>query len=427
MKSALITVAILSGILGGFWMFDRPAPGPRADPEKVFVEKVEEMRQAKEKVEDSADGSPRDLAELVALVDDPNAALGERSSAIRKIATSGREDMVPVIKRALADKNEEVREWAILGIADSYDEDPLREAKTSARFKEELFDLVAAHLRHNLDREKMSIIDRFDIPRQRAIQVLPRMNLAKAAALLQQPDILRLSSPDFLNILGTLSDAAIPLTLKLDGLLEEFHAKAVGGEYYAQEVYGELLRAAATQKHPLTRERIHDALASADYTPVAEKAAEAQWILLGLSPTLDTDIMIQADKMGDDRLETPLRHYVIVSEYHYDSINGGLSQYFLNPFSDDVRINLVALKEMGADVDVHNITQAMRLLGPDGPPTDHATRKELMHANDNRLLRQIDNIEIPDTVTQKHDTIVHAKLYLARHAEACKKLPRSYP
>lgn len=429
MKSALITVAILFGILGGVWMFDRPAPGSGADPEKVFVEKVEEMRQAQERVEDSADGSPGDLAELVALVDDPRAALGERSSAVRKIATSGRDDMVPVIKRALAGKDKELREWAILGIADSFDEDPFREAKTSERLKEELFDLVAAHLQHHLEREKMSVIERFDIPRHRAIQVLPRMNLAKAAVLLQRPDILRVDSPDFLNLLETLSDAAIPLTLKLDGLLEEFHTKALGGEHHAQDVYGELLRAAATQKHAQAVERIQEALTSPDDLPVAENAAEAQWILLGLSPTLDTDIRIQADKMGADKLETPLRHYVIVRNYYDDSQASGLGEYFLSPFFDDIRTNVIALKEMGADMDAYRITQAMELFGANGPPADRAKRREMMEANDRRLLHLIDQVEAPGSIafTQKYNAIVHAKLYLARHVEICKKLPRNYP
>lgn len=428
MRTALITIAIVLAGLGAVVVFDRrstTSSHPAQSLEAELLQKVEARRQAAEKVQDVADNASPSLEELVALMSDRDPYV--RKESIREIAKTGRADMIPVIKRAFADKDKDVPRAALLGIGDSFDEDPFRESKTAAAFKEDLFPLVAAAVSRDLEVGKASFAEETDHARRTAIQLLPRMDLTRAAELLQQPDLLRVTNPDFDEILAALSDAGIPVKIELNGLLEEFRAKARAGDHRARHIYGELLRAAATLKHSKIGEMIEEALGFTNDWTTPEKAAEAQWIVLGLSPTLDDDILIQAEKIGAGKLELPLQHYSVVTDYYYDASNGGCSQYFLNPGSENVRINLAALKAMGADADAYHIDHAMRLFGPDGPPTEQPRRQEMMYAHNNRLFDLIDKMEVPGHITQKYETIVYAKLYLARHVEACKKLPRSYP
>jgi hypothetical protein len=426
MKSALVTATIIMSLLGVIFVFERwpkrEIHQPQ-DPEEWFLAKIEEKRQAEESIQNTSADSPATISKLIQLMADTNSSV--RQEAIRELAKSGRAEVTSIVKQAFADEDEEVRAYAFYGVRASIEEDPFRDHKTSNQFKDELFDSVAALAvnDHMLGQKiEESVSDQMD--RQRAILLLPLLNAQKAGAFLQRPDLFRPTNPDFHHILQSLSDAGIPLTKSIDSYIAEFRSNALAEKYPFSYFYGQLLRAAATQKHPRTHELIHDALESFRDWTVPENAAEAKWIMLGLSPTLEDDILIHHERGGPEKLEKPLQSYLLVYEYYHDSMNGGLSQYFLNSYSNNVRQNVSALKEMGANCDVYVIEQAMKLFGANGPPVNQQQRREMMYANDSKLFDLIDAIEAPEGITQKYETIVHAKLYLSKHVEICKQVPR---
>lgn len=430
MKSTLITVAIFAAILGGVLLSERKTRTPVMDEAQLQADEdplqawVEEMRAEHHAIEQAAKHeaakSPKSIPELIEMASDPSYSV--REEAVRELAKSGREDVIPAMKRAFSDKEESVRNHALWGAGDALDEDAFRETKTSAAFKAAMFDLIATLVPYEQAEKPLSVGDEFT--RQCAIKLLPKLMPAKAAEYLQHPSIFHADNPDFDDILESLSNAGIPVNADLDKLLDDFRSKAQTGTYSVQCLYGELLRAAATQKHPRARELIQEVLTSFEGSDVADKAAEAQWILLGLSPTLDNDIFVLLDRAGPDKLAKPLQQYIIVTEYYDDAINGGHSQYFLNSFSNSVRANVIALNEMGAVLAAYEISTAMKLFGPKGPPVDQKKRREMMYANNSRLFDLIDGIKAPENIKQKYETNVHAKLYLAKFPEICKTMPR---
>jgi len=342
---------------------------------------------------------------------------------------SGREDVIPAMKQAFSDKEESVRRSVLSGVGHALDEDPLGETKTSAAFKAAMFDLIVTLVPHEPVKERRSVSD--DFTYADAIKLLPRLMRSKAREHLQHPSLFRADNRDLYVILESLSNAGVSVSVDLDKYLTDTRPKALADEHPYPYLYGQLLRASATQKHPRARELIQDALEVFDDWTVPENAAEAQWILLGLSPSLDNDIFAHLDRAGPDKLAKPLQQYVIVSEYFYDAMNGGLSQYFFNTSASSIRANVIALNEMGATGPADEIMAALKLFGPKGPPADHQKQREMMRANNSALFRLIDAVKVPEDVKQtpenvehKYETIVHAKLYLAKFPEICKAVPR---
>jgi hypothetical protein len=432
MKSALITAAIIIGIVGSILFFERKKTDdrlPEENPEKWLLEKIEEKREAEDVVQKVLADSPESISKLIQMASDPASAT--RSEAARELAKSGKTEVIEVIKKALSDKDDDVQDSALWGIRDAFAEDPFRDQKTSREFKEGLFDNVAALLKHDFvvgKFEEKHYGDNYN--REEAAILLPQMNKAKAAELLQTPEILRITNPDFDAILQALSDSGIPVNKDVSPWLDELRPKALAGEPPFQRFYGQLIRAAATQKHPKIHEIIQDGLNNfkdwrADNIP--ENAAEAQWIALGLSPTLDDDISIFVEIEGFDKLERPVQHYSAVSDYYYDGMNGGMSQYFLNSYSNRARLALEAVTAMDAVADAYALSEAMKKFGKDGPPLEQTARRALMYANNSRLFDVLDGIKVPESISQKYSAIIYAKLYPAKYVEVFKRIPRTHP
>ena len=343
---------------------------------------------------------------------------------IRSLAKAGKSESIGTIKKAFAHKDPGFRRAALLGIWDAFRDD--LGLKPSNAFKEELFNEVSSLIDHYFVLGRRSARGpSSESDRQLAIEILPKLNATKAAEFLQQPSVLRTSNPDFHVILQCLSDSGIELNQNIEAWLAEFRSKAMAGEHQYARCYGQLIRAAATQRQPNTKEIINDALENIRDSTVTENAAEAQWIMLGLSPTLDLDILADARKRGIECLDQPLQQYVLVHEYYCDAMNGGLSQYFYNTGSDNVRLVLEAVTAMDASEDVYILAEAIKLFGENGPPIDRLQRWGLMEANDRKLFDMLDSIRPPSNISQRFETIVYAKLYLAKYIECCERVPKS--
>ena len=189
MKSALITAAIIIGIVGSILFFERKKTDdrlPEENPEKWLLEKIEEKREAEDVVQKVLADSPESISKLIHMASDPASAT--RSEAARELAKSGKTEVIEVIKKALSDKDDDVQVSALWGIRDAFAEDPFRDQKTSREFKEGLFDNVAALLKHDFvvgKFEEKHYGDNYN--REEAAILLPQMNKAKAAKLLQTP------------------------------------------------------------------------------------------------------------------------------------------------------------------------------------------------------------------------------------------------
>lgn len=351
--------------------------------------------------------------------------LGYSAERIREIAKTGGAGAIDKVNAALGHKNPALARAALLGLQEAFENED--GAGWIVKQSESVFESASALVRHGFLLERISgRCTSTEEVRRLAIRILPKLSPTLAAEVLQEPSVLRTSNPDFHVILKVLSDHGIALEQSIDPYVTEIRSKALADEFPYPYFYGQLLRAAATQKHPLARELVQDALASFRTWPVSENAAEAMWILLDLSPRLENDILALAQRTGVENLPFPLQQYCAVFDYYHDAMNGGLSQFFYNPGSDHVHLVLEALHAMEANIDFYNVNTAMGLFGASGPPVDRVERWNVMEANDRTMFAQIDSIRAPEGVSQKFDAIVHAKLYLAKHVEICKLVPRTH-
>ena len=119
MKSVLITAAIIVGLVALVLVFDRKKTDDRLlkeNPEQWLLEKIKEKRQAEEEVKQVLADSPESISKLIQMASDPASAT--RNEAVRELAKSGRSEGVDVIKKALSDKDGDVRDSALWGIRD---------------------------------------------------------------------------------------------------------------------------------------------------------------------------------------------------------------------------------------------------------------------------------------------------------------------
>jgi hypothetical protein len=89
-------------------------------------------------------------------------------------------------------------------------------------------------------------------------------------------------------------------------------------------------------------------------------------------------VLAAEDRVGFAGLTPPQRHVRYVLEYHYESDNGGISQFFWNEQAELIRATPAALDAVGAPREAAVVRAGIRLFGRAGMDEDIERRRSYM-------------------------------------------------
>jgi HEAT repeat protein len=280
-----------------------------------------------------------------------------RGNAGLVLAKIGTVECVEPVKKALADREDRVREFTLGGLVEG-----MQSGRRNPDFLMPVFDAVTPTLKDQ---------HRYDW--QGPASVLAWIDMPKAAAILETPEFFTTGNPQLEDVLKALgmSGHKTPLAI-LKPLMQEL-APAAETNYRRACEFAAALRLYAHNPDADAEASLR-ALLNSPEDRVATGAGYALEDLAGV----DTESVI---KLGDNgRLAdmTPRqRYYYAVSEYHYEVCNGGHDQFFRNPSGDLYPYVLEGLRAMGARTKADIFEGALHAFGTfTKPALDQGARQE---------------------------------------------------
>lgn len=324
-------------------------------------------------------------------------SVATRARAARLLAAIGAPECVEPVRRALSDEEIDVRYMALtgFGIARHY-------KRHDPSFLAPLFDPVAACYRSG---ERKLV--------ENSVGVLLSIDTGRAMRLLLPSESSSLrSTPGLYSILQAANkDGTRFPQAFLRRLLAELDA-----EKDDHLVKGALI-ALATNPDAETERTLRAALESTNHD-IQEGGAEGLCILLGVGdPYTVTDQITRRSRLED--LPEPNRHVANVILYHYQHMNGGMSQYFANGYGNGLMGVLAGFEAMGDTHRAAYIREVASLFGPDGPQGDDPHHD--LSAKQKRKFEELDDRrdDAPDSI----DKVI--RLYAIKHPECFRPIPES--
>ncbi len=246
------------------------------------------------------------------------------------------------------------------------------------------------------------------------IELLPKLDPARAAIELTNPSTLRVNHPNLYELIQRLTRMRVALDDSVFDWLAVLRPCVAEGRRdvtgRSAMVYGQLLRAAAFKAHPKTAEWIDDLFQNRELVPVwpaLEGAAEAKAMLAGLSMDLREDIRQRVESNGLDGLSPAERHFAAVMDYSFHTELYGLGDYVLNSSMCDQALE--GLAAMGENYVRPRLERALELRNLQNGSLDKTATEALVES--------IDSIPYPqDTSYQSLEMLAH--LYAAANADA---------
>jgi HEAT repeat protein len=298
---------------------------------------------------------PAAVKPLIRYLDHPDVDF--RCEAAQVLAAIGTAECVEPVKKALADPERRVRQYALEGILGG-----LREQRRHAEFADGVFDAVAALLRDGA----------YDIDGPAV--ALATMNFDRAAPLLESPEFFTTRNPQLRDVLSGLSNEGhrTPHAILLPLLKELAPLAATDGRRAHEFAAG--LRLYARNPDAAAEAEFRGLLES-ESEPVAMGAAGALEILAGVDP----DWVVTAGDHGKfGAMTVPQRYFYAVSLYHFEVCNGGHDQYFGNSSGDIYPTALEGLRAIGACTKASILEGALRAFAPQRALTDRVKRRAQM-------------------------------------------------
>ena len=273
---------------------------------------------------------------------------------------------VPGLRAALRDRRRDVWVHALWGIHKA-----LWQGRATRPFRQGLFEPVAALLRRRLD-------DSY-VPR-----CLLMMDRDRAAALLLKPKHFRAEGRHLGVILEALNLFGVPAPAGALAAMLDLLRPAARATHAEARLYGALLVALATAGDQRAGKWASEVLrwrevVSGQRDYLGEEAARALAVLAGVTARhLWTAVLAAEDRAGFAGLTPPQRRLRCVLEYHYESNNGGVSQFFWNETAQLIRATPAALEAVGAPRNAAVVRAGIRLFGRAGMDEDVERRRCFM-------------------------------------------------
>ena len=288
---------------------------------------------------------------LASFLDDPSAEV--RKEAALVIGCVGSEACVVPLRKALADSDEYVRSYAMIGL--------------QRALKANRLDDVC---RRDIFPDVQSVIGRVE-GFSYAAELLLELNEPHAIEFLLSDRILAADFAYLPRILSALSDKGVLVPReRLLGLVRSLHAKEM--KYPATSHLGEALRALGLHRAADDRSTLEHFLTHAD-AGLASGAAAGLIASHGLEGYRDT-VWSTVKERGVGGLTEGQRHFYAVTIFDGEVNNGGLSQFFFNSSGDEWPAAAAGLEAMGAKERLAILREAVARFGKDGPSTNRAAR-----------------------------------------------------
>ena len=274
-----------------------------------------------------------------------------RKYAAYALGNIGSDECVDPILKALADQDDYVRSYAIMGMQFG-----IKDKRCTPNFLK----AVVPKLLELLD--KQSIAGGTDLP-----DLLLAIDQKQAVKFFLSDKYFSIENENLLDILRVLNESEIAIPRdKLFKLMKIIKPLAV--KYSYEDQYAEALLAYANNPDDNAEQLFRKELSSA-YPDIQQAAAEGLGILLGVKNASHYVFDIE-EKKGFEGLSLPQKYYYAVTIYDGQVNNGGHSQYYVNTYGTAWRFAYDGLKAIGTKERVEIIIQSAKLFGKGGPSDD---------------------------------------------------------
>jgi len=293
------------------------------------------------------------VAVLAPFLNDPSVEI--RKDAALAIAKTGAPSIVPLVKKALLDPDDYVREYALMGLEFALDRHGLAEIA-----HQDLFPSVLALIREGKNADK-------------ATDILFGLNNDKAKDYFLSEESFTDDSPMLSECLKTLANAnvAVPRD-RLLGLIKSLESKKM--EYPRTDALGGALLLLGQQKNAEDREFLRQRTSNPNEA-VAQGAADGLLSSYGLQG-FEQRLWDKENQSGFDGLSQQQKFYCAVNECDGEINNGGLAQYFVNSSGDHWPDAIAGFEAMGMKGRLAILKEATALFGNEGPSTNREIRQD---------------------------------------------------
>jgi hypothetical protein len=280
-----------------------------------------------------------------------------RREAATVLGNIGVSDCLEPMKKALADRDRGVRQFAMIGLMDGLERQHRDEAFLSG-----IFSALVPLL-------KTGVYDS-----EGPAGVLAAIDMAKAAPILESPQYLAVSNPQLNEVLTALDSVKVrlPIVLPLLAELESLAIKKKAREWD----YAAALILYAHNPDSLAGSRFQ-VLTGSPSSTIAATAARGLEILAGINASEAVSVVFE--RRGFAAMTKPQRYYHAIEDYRDEVNNGGHSQYFYNSSSDIYETAIEGLRAIGATSKAAILSGSLRAFAM-LPPTNNAERRDLMEA-----------------------------------------------
>jgi hypothetical protein len=313
-----------------------------------------------------------DVPELVHLFRDGETD-GKKDAALA-LGTIGSIECVETIRAALADADDSVRSYAMIGI---------RRGMEAGRSAKGFLDAVFPDLSQLLDRSDQSVGG--DAP-----LLLLSINEERAIPVLYSPQYFTTKNPEVHYILRALNRHEIQIPHdRLLPLLAELKDSA--DKYPRDYTYEEALVAYGIHPDAATDELLRKELNSPN-EQVRQGAAKGLLLLHRISNAFGYVCQLM-ETQGFKRLTERQQYLYAVTVYRSQVNNGGHSQYFFNSSGDHWKSALLGLRTINATTSAKVLSRAVALFEPDDVPRNRERRIELLLPLRATKKEQFDNLD----------------------------------
>jgi HEAT repeat protein len=302
---------------------------------------------------------------LVPFLSDPSEEI--RKDAALAIAKTGAATIAPFVRKALSDRDEYVRSYALMGL-----EFALSRSGLSNSLQAELFPDVLDLLRADRNVDK-------------AANILCRFNSGKAKDYFLSQEVFTAESPILHEVLEVLANGKVSVPHdRLKSLIASLEMQEL--KYPKTYALGEALRLLGQQQREEDRDFIRGRTTHPEER-VAQGAAAGLLCSFGLEG-FEQRIWDAEQRSGYESLTEHQRFYSAVSMCDAEINNGGLAQYFVNSSGDRWHDALAGFKAMGFQQRLAVLNEAVAKFGGAGPSTDRSIRQDQL----SRLYKRDDSI-----------------------------------
>ena len=276
----------------------------------------------------------------------------EAASLLARIGTS---ECLEPVKKALADKDEMVREFTLMGLQGG-----LKAQRRDATFLSGVFPAVEA------------LLTAGNYKVRGPAGVLAEIDSEKAAPILESPRYFSARNPQLREVLEALDrkELKVPRTILLP-LLAELEPLAQDEGVPALN-YAAALILYARNPDDRAGSRFESLIRSRNST-VASAAARGLEILAGIRA--HEAVWKACDERGFTAMSRPQQFYYAVELYRDEVDNGGHEQYFYNDDSDLYETAIEGLRAIGAPEKAQILSNASSAFAPLGPARANQARR----------------------------------------------------